>query len=444
MKWIFNLVYILLIAACSPLLVYKMVTQGKYRTGWKQKFLGLHPVRNSIKPCLWLHAVSVGEVLQLEKVILELKKEQPETEFLITTTTVTGFDVALKKYPEDQVCYFPLDFSWAVSNAMKRIKPSAIVLVELELWPNFILAANQRGIPLALINGRMSDKSFRGYLKIRPLIRMLFSKFQQISVQTEEYANKLEQLGVDGEKIQITGSIKFDHVETSRQNPKTIHLKELFGIQNHETVLIAGSTQAPEEEYILQTYQALKSEFPDLRLIIVPRHKERFEQVAELINSNLLPLIRRSKISQTDKVVSDSAKVSPVLLLDTLGELSACWGLADIAFVGGSLGSRGGQNMIEPSGYGAAVLFGPNTKNFRDVVELLLQKNAAKVVLNKDELTEVVHNFLSNPEDAVALGERAKKAVLSQKGATAKTVESILTMLPEPFPDGYQKVKHVA
>lgn len=444
MKWILNLAYILLIFLCSPFLIYKMVTQGKYRTGWKEKFLGLLPVRNSIRPCLWLHAVSVGEVLQLEKVIQELRKERPQTEFLITTTTVTGYDVALKKYPDDQVCYFPLDFSWAVTRAMKRVHPSAIVLVELELWPNFILSAQKLGIPVALINGRMSDKSFHGYMKIRPLIKHLFTRIKQISVQTEDYAQKLVRLGVEQEKIQVTGSIKFDHVQTSRDNPKTQDLRSLFNLRDEETVFIAGSTQEPEEVYILNTYQELKPEFPDLRLIIVPRHKERFDQVAETIRKTKLPLVRKSELAEGNRIPDELSLTSPVILLDTLGELSACWGLADIAFVGGSLGSRGGQNMIEPSGYGAAVLFGPNTRNFKDVVELLLKSDASMVVQDQNHLTATVRELLTDPEKAKQLGQRARDAVLTQKGATEKTVASLLKLLPPPFPEGYRKVKDVA
>jgi len=220
--------------------------------------------------------------------------------------------------------------------------------------------------------------------------------------------------------MHVTGSIKFDRVTTDRTNPRTEELRQFFGITPTERVFIAGSTQAPEENAAIDAYLASRKAHPNLRLIIVPRHKERFEEVARLIGSRGLPLLRRSDRS-TAKIERGSDP--PVLLLDTLGELAACWGLADVAFVGGSLGNRGGQNMIEPAGYGAALLFGPNTQNFRDVVELLLADQAARVVRDAADLTKALGECLADPDGARKAGSRAQKRVLAQQGATARTVE---------------------
>ncbi len=422
MPWILNLVYVALLLAASPVLLYRRWVYGKYRDGWSEKLWGRLPERDGSRPCLWLHAVSVGEVLQLRPLMNLLTARRPGWDFVITTTTRTGLDVAKKEFAQHTVCYCPLDFSWAVRRAIARLKPSAIVLVELELWPNLVLTANRLGVPLALINGRVSEKSFRGYRRIRSLIARLLSGFELLAVQNEEYADRLRTLGAPSERLHLTGSIKFDGVKSDRSNAKTAELRQFFGLRSDERVFIAGSTQAPEESFALDTWQTLRQEFPHLRLILVPRHKERFDEVAALVTSRGLTLQRRSNDVRGD---------GDVLLLDTLGELGACWGLAEIAFVGGSLTQRGGQNMLEPAAFGAAVLFGPNTGNFRDLVEQLLARDAARVVRSADELTATVRTLLRDSATARDLGSRARDFVATQQGAAARTVD-LLLRLPLP------------
>ena len=439
-SYLLNLIYLGLILLVSPVLVYRAIAHGKYRDGFAQKFLGAVPHRNSELDCLWLHAVSVGEVLQLRPVLQRLEVSHPNCQFVISTTTQTGFAVASEKYPQHQVCYFPLDFTWAVNRAIQRIKPTAIVLVELELWPNFILAAAKRHVPLMLINGRVSENSFRGYRRIRPLIQNLLKKFDRLAMQNETYAGRIEALGADCQKNSVTGSIKYDGLKTDRNSDAVCKLRRAFGLADSETVFIAGSTQHPEEEIVLDVYLKLQQQFPDLRLILVPRHQERFEEVARLVTDKGLTLNRRSQpeveLKQPnndgwqDQTIGMAMNIPPVGLLDTLGELSDCWGLADIAFVGGSLTKRGGQNMMEPAAYGAAVLFGPNTQNFRDVVESLLANDAARVVHDANELTEQLRTLLNDSQQAGLLGLRAQQFVLSQQGATEKTAELISELLP--------------
>lgn len=414
MPWILNLAYAALLLLVSPVLLYRRWVHGKYRDGWGEKFWGRLPERDGLRPCLWLHAVSVGEVLQIRPLLKQLAEQRPNWDFVITTTTRTGLDVAKKEFAQHTVCYCPLDFSWAVRRAIARLKPAGIVLVELELWPNLVLTAGRLGIPLALINGRVSEKSFRGYRRIRPLVARLLRCFDLLAVQNREYADRLLALGAPGDRMHVTGSIKFDGVQLDRSNLMTEELRSFFGLRNCERILIAGSTQSPEESFALDTWQSLRNEFPDLRLILVPRHKERFAEVAELVTSRGLSLQRRSLAA---------GQTGEVLLLDTLGELGACWGLADIAFVGGSLTQRGGQNMLEPAAYGAAVLFGPNTWNFRDIVEQLLAHDAARVVRSAEELTAVVRAFLREPASAAEFGRRAMDFVATQQGATARTAE---------------------
>lgn len=434
--WLLNTVYSLLLVAVAPLVLYRRIAHGKYRGGWQEKLFGRLTRKHPERPCLWFHAVSVGEVLQLQQVLEETAIRFPEAELFITTTTDTGFDVAKSKYPQHTVSYFPLDFSWAVNRALAAIRPSLVVLVELELWPNFIFAVCQRRIPLALINGRISEKSFSGYSRAKPLLRQVLSCFDILAAQNDIYAQRLRTLGAPADRVIVTGNIKFDRVESNRDNLQTHELRRVFHIAPHEQVLIAGSTQEPEETYALETWSALRNEFPSLRLVLVPRHKERFEAVANLILQRGLPLLRRSAVEQAASLPEQNGSAdgrtnsSPhVLLLDTLGELSACWGLADIAFVGGSLTNRGGQNMLEPGGYGAAVLFGPNTWNFRDVTEALLSLKAARVVTGPAELTETVRELLLNPTEAHRMGQAAREFVASQRGATRYTVELLLSLV---------------
>ncbi|MBD3673899.1 MAG: 3-deoxy-D-manno-octulosonic acid transferase [Planctomycetaceae bacterium] len=408
-----------------------MLVQGKYRRGWSQKLLGRLPSQNREETTIWFHAVSVGEVLLLKSLIPELREQYGELNIVISTTTHTGQDVARTKYPDCTVCYCPLDFSWAVSRGLRRIQPDLLVLVELELWPNLIRAASQQQIPLAIINGRLSEKSFNGYRKIRPVISSLLQRFQMIAVQNETYASRFRKLGAGCEQVRVTGSVKYDQITTDRNHPETQALRDLFGFKDSETVLIAGSTQAPEEAFVLQTYKTLKPAFPHLRLIVVPRHQERFEEVASLIASHTLPFVRRSNLPRTPTEEVNSSKPDPIILLDTLGELGACWGLADLAYVGGSLTNRGGQNMIEPAAFGATVMFGPNTHHFRDAVFLLKTAEAATVIPEGRNMTSVIQHFLENPDVAHKMGERARQAVLPQQGATQRTVNSLLSLLPK-------------
>jgi 3-deoxy-D-manno-octulosonic-acid transferase len=430
--WLLNGVYLLLLAAIAPVLITKRLTQGKYRRGWREKLTGKLSRQYPERPCIWFHAVSVGEVVLLQTVLADTAARFPDAELLVTVTTETGYDVARTKYPQHSVAYFPLDFTWAVGNALTVIRPDLIVLVELELWPNFILTARRRRLPLVLINGRIGEKSFRGYARLKPLMTRLLSCFDALAVQNEIYAERLLALGAPTKHVHVTGNIKFDGVQADRDNPKTLELRSALRIHPSDRVLIAGSTQAPEESYALETWLELRNRFPGLRLILVPRHKERFEEVAKLVRQRGCTLIRRSEA--TTSIASAipanrETEVPPVGLLDTLGELAACWGLADIAFVGGSLTNRGGQNMIEPAGYGDAVLFGPNTWNFKDVAEALLSHRAARVVAGPDDLLEAVDDLLRRPEEARRMGDAARAFVATQQGATQRTVELIATAL---------------
>jgi 3-deoxy-D-manno-octulosonic-acid transferase len=314
------------------------------------------------------------------------------------------------------------------------VRPTLLSLAELELWPNFIAAAKEHGVRVAVINGRLSDRSFPRYRRIRPLIGHVLGQIDLIAAQNNETATRFLALGAPPERVHITGSLKYDGAQTDRHNPRTAALRKLAGLGDDDIIFLAGSTQEPEEQIAIEVFRKLSLNHPRLRLVLVPRHPERFDDVARLLAASGLAWQRRS---QLDAASTDNSRDltgrrrRPILLVDTIGELSAWWGTATIAFVGGSFGSRGGQNMIEPAAYGAAVAFGPNTWNFRDIVASLLAADAAVVVPDAGALESFVRRCLDDAEYSTALGKRAQALVQSQLGATQRTITLITEILPD-------------
>ena len=434
MRLLLDACYLLLLIILSPAIVWSAWRHGKYRRGLRQKLWGRLPARSgNSQPCVWLHAVSVGEVNLIATILSSLERDRPDVHCVVTTTTRTGYELAVQKYRKHTVAYCPLDFSWAVRRALKSVRPDVLLLTELELWPNLIREATRVGVRVGVINGRLSQRSHAGYRRIRWLMQRLLNQLAWIAVQTEEYAQRFRDLGLPAQHLFVTGSLKFDGAEIDRDNERTRHLRSLAKIESGDRIFLAGSTQQPEEEYALAAYRRLSNTYPQLRLILVPRHPERFEEVACMLDRSGCAWTRRSQIQ-------DDTQVERVLFVDTVGELGAWWGLTDIAFVGGSMGDRGGQNMIEPAAYGAAVSFGPNTSNFRDVVDLLRDAQAAIVVQDVQQLTQFVRQCLSDAAFAGELGRRSREVVRRNLGATRRTFELIQSVLPErSIPDSIAK-----
>ena len=447
MGMLLNIIYLLTLVLALPWLLWQRVRHGKYREGWAARFLGKIPRRKSRSRCLWLHAVSVGEVNLLAPILARFERLHPDWEVVISTTTQAGFALAQKRYAPRMVFYMPLDFTWAVRRAMRRIRPDLLVLAELELWPNLIRAAKAFRAKVAVINGRLSDRSLRGYRRIGWLARRTLSQVDLIAAQSGEYAQRFIALGAAANRVHVTGSVKFDGAATDRTNPATQRLAALAGINPEDVVFLCGSTQAPEESLAIDIFRLVAKDHPRLRLILVPRHPERFEEVARLLDKSGLPWQRRSalRFSPECRVHSpqsgiggqqlgtrDSGLWTRILLVDAVGELAAWWGTAQIAFVGGSLGNRGGQNMIEPAAYGAAVSFGPNTWNFRDVVSLLHTHDAAVVIRNAADLESFVRRCLADPGYVRRLGASAQQLVQQQIGASDRTVALLAQLIPQP------------
>ncbi len=425
-----NFAYILLLLLFSPYLFVAFLFRGKYREGFGEKFLGNAPFCQRLEPKkgrkrVWIHAVSVGVVNLAAQILREFERFYPDFDFVVSSTSRTGLELARKKFPDKKVFYAPLDFSWAINRAFERISPDFLVLVELEIWPNMILTAKKRNIPVIVMNGRLGERSFRNYSRFRFVFRPILRTLALVTAQDEASAERFRVLGVPEERVVNVGSIKYDGAQSDRKNEKTRRLAALWDVSPTDKIFLAGSTQDPEETMAVEVFRRLSPSRPELRLIIVPRHAERFAEVAKTLEKTEFPFQKRSEMEE-ETIKSERC---PILLVDTIGELGSWWGLATIGFVGGSMGSRGGQNMLEPAAFGTAVSFGPNTWNFRDIVQKLLAHEAAVVVNDTDELTDFVNRCLENPDFSHSLGQRATDFVASQQGALRRTFEYVTTLI---------------
>lgn len=424
---LFNLAYLAAILLASPLLLYRTLAHGKYRRGWRAKLAGKVNVPPATGFRIWLHAVSVGEVNLIASLAKRLRERHSDLDVVISTTTATGYELARKRFPPERVFYCPLDFTWAVRRTLRTVRPDVLVLAELELWPNLVRITRQSGIPVAVINGRLSEASHRGYCRLRALVAPTFSRLSLVAAQDQTYADRFADLGTDPTVIRVTGSTKFDDAPRGRDTEAIAHFRRLIAARDEHAIFVAGSTQAGEEVIVLRAFEDLAADFPQLRLIIVPRHAERFDAVAAEVERAGFGCRRRSEVDAP----ADHWDQRTVVLVDSIGELRSWWGLASVAFVGGSLGNRGGQNMLEPAGYGAAVCFGPNTRNFRDIVAELLTADAARVVQDAETLRDFVAEMLRDRQAADRMGEAAQAVIARHQGATDRTLDHLQSILPQ-------------
>lgn len=421
-----NLLYCVALLLLSPMVLYRMVRYGRYRRGWREKLFGLSPARaaqlSGTRDCVWIHAVSVGEVCLLPGIVQRLRQERPDRQIAVSTSTDTGYDIAVKHFGAEAVFFCPLDFSWAVKRTLRLLAPSQLVLVELELWPNLIRFAGGRGTEVMVINGRLSERSASRYQRLAAVTRPIFAGLSWVGCQDQASRERFAACGTPRDRLRVTGSLKFDDAPTSRATPEVQSRSKWAGIDRQHRVWLVGSTQAGEEKMALEIYRSLRREHPNLRLILVPRHKERFEEVASLVLACGLSVHRRS---QQRPLGSDSWDGDTVILVDTIGELRDWWGVAEIATVGGSFDQRGGQNMLEPAGYGCAVSFGPDTRNFQQIARRLIEAGGAVRVADQQQLQAFVIRCLTDTAFAERLGRSARRTVLSHRGAADLTVAAL-------------------
>jgi len=467
MRIIIDFLYLLVVVAVTPVALYRLIRHNRYRAGWAQR-LGRISRRNPAKNCIWLHAVSVGEVNAARTVVDELERKFGDYEIVVSTTTDTGFARATAVFAHRfEVFYFPFDFSWIMSRAFGNIRPALCVLMELEVWPNFVRIASKADIPVVVVNGRISDRSFRSYNRIRPLIKTMFSKVALVLAQTDEYARRFTRLGCDN--VIVSGSLKYDTAQAQDKVEGAETLARQLGISRHcepeqskgaaisqppgktgsithapsndfvenGRLWVLGGTGNDEEAILLDVYQQLKQDtrFADLRLAIVPRKPERFDEVAQLIQNRGLDLIRYSRVkksSEDKSIINNQSSIDTVILGDTMGDLRKFYSLATIIFVGRSLVPMGGSDMMEAAALGKCTIFGPHAFNFKQTVDALLADNGAIMVEDKDDLLAVMKKCLTDPGYTQNIAQNGRKTIIKNQGATRKTIDQIAKLLPLP------------
>lgn len=423
MHFLYSAALLLALLVTLPYWLVKMLTAGKYRTGLAER-LGRVPERILRRPpegCIWVHAVSVGEVLAVGKLVEELSARHPERRLLISTTTLAGQKLARERYGEENVFFFPLDLSFSVSNYVKALRPSLVVLAETEFWPNFLRLAHSGGARIAVVNARISDRSFPRYLRLRSIWKRVLRHVEVFLSQSELDAQRLIEIGAPAERVRVSGNLKFD-VAAPAAKPVAEMLRAAFARSGVAEVVVAGSTVEGEEPVLIDAFRSLLRSHPDTALVLAPRHPERFESVATLLLGSL-SFIRRSRMTGQESCAG------AVVLLDTIGELASVYSLGSVAFVGGSLVPRGGHNILEPAQHGVAIVVGPHTENFRDIVNIFSRAGALSVV-QPEYLGSELLRLLDDPESRRALGQRAAEVFRSQSGATARTMAALEPLLP--------------
>jgi 3-deoxy-D-manno-octulosonic-acid transferase len=424
--FLYSLVLALAMLLSTPYWLYQVLRHGKYRRGFSER-MGKVPARltESHDPAtriIWIHAVSVGEVLAVSGLVAQMRKMFPDRRIVLSTTTDTGQDLARKRFGAENVFYFPMDFATAIRPYLQSLRPELVVLAETEFWPNFLRLVHASGAAIAVVNARISDRSWPRYQRFRWALRKMLAQVDLFLAQTEEDGARLQSIGANSNRVQVTGNLKFD-VALPESPPLVEKLQRALATEGAGPVLVCGSTVEDEEAPLLKAFENVRVSHPHVVMILAPRHPERFEKVASLIEEMGIAFHRRSKWQ-------GEALAGGVLLVDTIGELAALYALADVAFVGGSLVPRGGHNIIEPAQHGVAIVTGIHTENFRDIVGLFQSRDAVRIVTLSDLPLTLMH-LLEDDAECRALGRRAKETILSQIGARTRTLEALHALLEQ-------------
>lgn len=420
---VYHLVFVVAFVLYLPVLLWRMVRDPRYRHGIRER-MGYVPASAGSGPVVWLHGVSVGEVKAAGNLIRALRERHPEIELVLSSTTPTGLDLARRLHPDLRVFFYPLDFAAFPSRALDRVRPACVLLVELEVWPNFLQAAARRSIPVMVINGRMSAKSFRGYRWARGLLPQ-FDLIQVYCVQDSSYATRIRALGVPPSRVLVTGNMKYDSLHLKEAPPESARLRRWLS-PDGRAVLVCGSTHGEEEVWLAGVAQRVSARLRrPLRLVLAPRHPERVPGVRERLRVLGAPTVSWKERMTDLRPLGDAE----VVVVDTIGHLEAFYGAGDLAFVGGSLVPHGGQNMLEPAALGKPVLFGRHTQNFRRDVDLLLGAKAAIQVRDLRQLEDEIARLWSEPERGRALGAAAVALIRSNQGATERTMSLLEPVL---------------
>lgn len=431
MRILYNILFPLLFWLSSPWYLLKMWRRGNWRDGLRERFgrygsAVKHAVTN--RRVIWFHAVSVGEVNLCGQLIRALEPRIPNVKIVVSTTTSTGMEQLRKKLPPHILrIYYPIDFRRAVSRALAVIHPDLVVLIEAEIWPNFLWKLRDRHTPVFLVNARLSDRSYRGYRRLGFLFRPLFASFKGVGAQSEADAAKLRELGCRPEAVHVVGSLKFDAAKFEARGQLDVPaLLQQIGVPESAELLVGGSTHAGEEALLAEAYKRLKPLHPNLFLVLVPRHFERGKEVGRELEARGVKFVYRREITSATRLPPGSVEC---LLVNTTGELMCFYQHATVVFVGKSLTAAGGQNPIEPGALGRAMIFGPNMQNFAAIAESFVRHKAAVQIHDASELAPAIDDLLKNPARREELGKNAVRVVKASTGAVERTVEMITSYM---------------
>ncbi|KAB2836768.1 MAG: 3-deoxy-D-manno-octulosonic acid transferase [Candidatus Brocadia sp.] len=424
MAILFDAAYVTALTAGSPYIFLKFLTSERYRSGFAQR-LGLVDIRKGEKPCIWIHCASVGEVLLVKTLVKSMEKEFNDLDVVLSTNTNTGLSVAKRCFANKKIFYFPLDLSWVVNKVLNSIQPLCVILVELEIWPNFLINTAKMRIPVVLLNARISEKSLKWYRVLRKLSKEFFESLTKeenvFCARTGIDATRLANLGIPELQICITGNMKFDNLVTGIPDDTKKRLTDLFEIDKEDKVIVCGSTHEGEEMVMLKMFSRLREKIKKLRLVLVPRHIERANEIVKLIESFRYRCVRKTSLDKGEKI--GAKKEETIILVDTMGELQTTYSIADCVFIGKSLVPQGGQNMMEPAGLAKPVIVGPHTFNFAEEMRLLKEADAIAIVQDESALADKMIYLLEHPDEAKEMGERAQSVVIKQKGATERNIQ---------------------
>ncbi len=428
-RFFYNLALLTAIVAGAPWWLWRIATTDKYREGMAQRLGGL-PRRfrransDDPRPVIWLHAVSVGEVLAVSRLVQEIDAGLPGFRLLVSTTTRTGQALARERFGAERVFYCPLDLPWAVRAWLNALQPVLLVLAETEFWPNLLHGCFRREIPVAVVNARISDHSWPRYQMLRRLWRPILGQLSRVLAQSELDAERLLALGCPAERVTVSGNLKFD-VRAAAEAEATRLLKALGpGMR----FVVAGSTLEGEEKALLEAWPRLLAADPALVLVLAVRHPERFTAVAALLAGSGVQWARRSEWKGKTADSIGALQPGQVVLLDTIGELASVYSLAAVAFVGGSIAEAGGHNPLEPAQFGVPIVIGPHYANFRAITDDLRAHDALRIA-SRGELAPVLLELLAHADEARAMGQRARQVFEQQAGATARSVSALRELL---------------
>ena len=429
--FLYNLALVATLTITAPWWLWKIATTRKYREGLKER-LGEVPASlarmraHSKTPVIWLHAVSVGEVLAVSRLVSEMDWAVSKYRLFVSTTTRTGQDLARERFGANRVFYCPLDLPWAVKAYVNVLRPRMLILAESEFWPNMLENCYRRNIPVVVVNARVSDRSWPRYQVMKMLWKPLMERLSAVLAQSEIDAHRLFKLGCRPERLTVSGNLKFD-VRTAEESDATLLLRNLAGSLR---LIVAGSTLEGEEAPVLDAWPRLLTADPQLVLILAPRHPERFSEAADLLEKSGIPWVRRSDWPAKPAYALEPLRPGSAVLLDTIGELASVYSLATLAFVGGSIVASGGHNPLEPAQFAVPVVMGPHYANFRAITEDLRAHDAIRIAA-KEELAAALIEMIQNPDMAEAMGARAKEVFERQAGATDRCMAALRAVLAE-------------